>query len=353
GPYGETLVIDWGLAHLFRPAATGGPPGVEPLNLPGGISAAFVEDGNVVGTLAYMSPEQALGENSTLDERSDVYNLGATLYYVLTGRAPFDNRRESRDKIIAGDFKRPREMSRSVPKPLEAICLKAMEREKAKRYPTADALARDVERWIDDEPTEAYPEPLRARAGRWVRKHKTAAAAAVLLVVGGAGGLVLDHLRVSHERDRADYNFFLAREAVRKLVTEIAVVDLPSMPRAERLREKVAETALQFLVAFLESGARDPAVRFDASRIYREVANIHRRMGRPDRAGPEYQKAADLLDALRREDPGRPEYAATYALCLIDQGLSLEREGRSLEAEPLYERAARVAEGVMVDHPYF
>jgi WD40 repeat protein/serine/threonine protein kinase len=202
GPFGETLVVDWGLARVTGQATneTGG-SALQP-----SISGSTpTELGSAVGTPAYMSPEQAGGRHHELGPASDVYGLGATLYHLLAGRPPCTGRdpNEVLDKVQSGVFPRPRQVQASVPPALEAICLRAMALRPADRYASARALADDVDRWMADERVEAYREPLHERLGRWTRRHRTAtgsmAAAALALLLAAAVAIPV----INDEKDRA------------------------------------------------------------------------------------------------------------------------------------------------------
>jgi serine/threonine protein kinase/Tfp pilus assembly protein PilF len=208
GPYGETLVVDWGLA---KPVAKSGEPeasatqGAEPgvsataaeqaplrPTVPGGAQPS--QEGQVMGTPAYMPPEQAAGRLDQLGAASDVYSLGATLYCLLTGQAAFENSTGWRilEKVCRGEFPPPHQIKSTIPRPLAAICSKAMALKPADRYASARALADDIEHWLADEPVSAWPEPLTMTAGRWMRRHKaiasgTAAAVLVGLIALTAG----------------------------------------------------------------------------------------------------------------------------------------------------------------------
>ncbi len=164
GPYGETLVVDWGLAKVI------GEPDVLPPQSGGGFDLSLAHTmtslagetapGTAMGTPAYMSPEQAGGQVDKVGPASDVYSLGATLYELLTGQTAFtgENMKDVIAKVKKGEFPPPRAVERSLPAPLEAICLKAMATKPVDRFPSAGALARDIERWLADEPVSAYPE---------------------------------------------------------------------------------------------------------------------------------------------------------------------------------------------------
>src|SRR5439155_26194546 len=137
------------------------------------------QTGKALGTPAYMSPEQAAGRLDQLGPHSDVYSLGATLYHLLTGQAPFAETDMGAvlQKVQRGDFPSPRQVKGEVPAALEAGCLKAMALKPQERYTTPREVAEEIERWLGDEPARAYREPFLARAGRWVRKHPARTAA--------------------------------------------------------------------------------------------------------------------------------------------------------------------------------
>ncbi len=199
GAYGETLVVDWGLAKaLTSPARSANKVdglGEAPLRPQSAGNVAATQPGSVLGTPAYMSPEQAAGRLDQIGPATDIYGLGATLYCLLTGRAPFADkdrgellRRVQRSELVA-----LRQVHGAIPRGLEAICLKAMALRPEERYPSAKALAEDVEHWLADEPVSAEREPVWARAGRWARHHRplVAGLSALLLavLVLGGGGL--------------------------------------------------------------------------------------------------------------------------------------------------------------------
>lgn len=161
GSFGEVLVLDWGVAKILRKLDSVAASEADTLMLPGHESKNKPGDtthGTIIGTRNYMSPEQARGDVELLDERSDVYSLGAVLYFLLTNQSPGDTR--------------PRAVNPKVSKPAEAICLKAMSREMAGRYATAAELSRDIGRLLDAEPVSAYQESLLEKVGRWAGKNR-------------------------------------------------------------------------------------------------------------------------------------------------------------------------------------
>jgi serine/threonine protein kinase len=198
GPYGETLVVDWGLAKpIGGPAvdqdASTTAARVEalldgPIRL-SGQSGSWDETvaGLPIGTPAFASPEQVTGAQDRLGTATDVYGLGATLYALLTGRPPVTSTDilEAIGRVERGDIPAPRSIDPSISRSLEAICQKAMALNPEDRYGSARALADDVTRWLDDRPVGAYREPLLQRLSRWSRRHRAWAQAGVaaLLIV--------------------------------------------------------------------------------------------------------------------------------------------------------------------------
>ena len=188
GKYGETLVVDWGLAKAVGRAD---PSTGEQTIAPSSSGSSETLPGSAMGTPAYMSPEQARGELDRLGPRSDVYSLGATLSCLLTGKPPFEG--EDIGVILRavqeGQFGRPSQHDSKLDKALEAVCLKAMATSLQDRYATPKALADDLDRWMADEPVTAWREPFSRRAGRWARRNRTAVTAAAVALLAGVVGL--------------------------------------------------------------------------------------------------------------------------------------------------------------------
>lgn len=190
GRYGETFVIDWGLAKTLKQSEDSAEEGSAisddvpisgldaPLNVDG---PALTQHNDIVGTPVYMSPEQATPGES-VSKSADIYGLGATLYFVLTGQPPVQDVSLGKiiDKVREGRIAKPRAISSAPDAKLEAICLKAMSKRAADRYPSAESLADDLEHWLADEPIAAAQDSFTERAARVARRHRGATFSAVI-----------------------------------------------------------------------------------------------------------------------------------------------------------------------------
>jgi serine/threonine protein kinase len=150
----------------------------------------MTEEGQVLGTPAYMPPEQARGDSHHVDARGDLYGLGVVLYELLTGELPFrGNRRMVIRQVIEDEPRPPRELNDKVPRDLETICLKTMAKTPARRYGTARELADDLRRFLAGEPIHARPVGRPERLARWCRRNPLAAALLVAVTLGSGFGL--------------------------------------------------------------------------------------------------------------------------------------------------------------------
>jgi serine/threonine protein kinase len=200
GKYGETLVVDWGMAKAgMKEAQTQSASDVlpEPSLVPNLGDAIETQAGAAIGTPAYMSPEQASGRLDLLGPTSDIYGLGATLYTLLTGRPAIEGRdtAEVLRKAQRGEWLPARQLKPDVPPALAAICQKAMAASPSARYATALDLAADVEHWLADEPVSSYRESWATRSRRWMRRHRTlvstAIGALIIALLSATAGLVI------------------------------------------------------------------------------------------------------------------------------------------------------------------
>jgi hypothetical protein len=172
--------------------------------------------GEVMGTPAYLSPEQVRGDGARIDHRTDVYSLGVTLYELLTRRKPFDG--ETREQIVTGicaaEPVAPRGVDRRIPAELEAICLRAMEKQPRRRYASAGQLAEDLRRFAEGRPILTRRRSRLEKAGRWMRRHKSLTVAGVATA---AVGLLVAALAWSTEAARERQAERLLRDAYAQL----------------------------------------------------------------------------------------------------------------------------------------
>jgi serine/threonine-protein kinase len=377
GDYGETLVVDWGLAKRLgaAPAAGAVQPAGEgaagtmtsdeaqttdqrPAESAGG---GLTQAGQVLGTPAYMAPEQAEGRVEELGPAADVYALGAILYEILTGQAPY---RGAGAAVLAqvrqGPPPGPGQVRRGVPPALAAVCQKAMARSAADRYAGAAELAREVERWLADEPVSAYREPLLARAARWGRHHKATVAGAITLLVTAVLALTASTFLISREqgrteaaRGRAQDNFVKARSAVDLMLTQVSEDEdqLFDLPRVAEVRRRLLEEALAFYQGLSQEDSQDPEVRAETARAYLRVGGINDELGRHAEAEGAYRAALSRLGQLAAEHPDVPDYRKELARSHHNLGVLLNATGRAKQAEEAYRAALDLAERLVHEHP--
>ena len=253
GRFGETLVVDWGLAKATGSDVPTADQTHQPLIPHSGSGSTTTQVGTAIGTPAFMSPEQAEGRLDDLGPWSDVYSLGATLYQLLTGKPPFrGNVGDILRAVQEGNFARPRAVTPRIPRPLEAICLKAMARRSTNRYPTPLELAGDIEHWLADESVTAYREPMLATAHRWKCRHRTATTTTFALLLAAAVASTAGVIWIGRknveiqtqreaallERDRAEANFRMARDAVDKTLTAVSENDRLKETNFHELRQR-------------------------------------------------------------------------------------------------------------------
>jgi serine/threonine-protein kinase len=367
GPYGETLLVDWGLAKAVGPEAA--ESGGEAASAP----AETTHPGAVVGTPAYMSPEQAAGRVADLGPASDVYSLGATLYCLLTGQAPFRGAQvaEVLDQVRRGDFLPPRQRKKDVPRALEAVCLKAMARAPGERYASALDVAADLEHWLAGEPVGAWREPWPTRARRWFSRHRTVAAAAAaalgVAVVSLAVAAVLLQAANTRERqaralaleqrdearrqqEQAAKNYQLARRAVDQSFTLVSQDPRLREHDLEGLRKELLQAAAQFCTELVEQHSTDPEGVAEQGRAYSRLGLITQEIGSREEAIRLCRQARDVFTDLARAYPDAA-YRQELGKCQHALAVLLGSCGRPAEALEAGLQARALRADLVAQHP--
>ncbi len=357
GQYGETLVVDWGLAKT-QDSSDAKTESVEgPVRLSSISSSSATLMGSAVGTPQYMSPEQASGRLDLLGPPTDVYSLGATLYCLLTGRPPIEGQTVSAmlSNVQSGDFPPPRAVNDQVPRPLEAICLKAMALKPGNRYKSPKDLADDVEHWLADEPVSAYREAWPAVVARWARKHKTLVVSSVGLIAAAAIALAVTTVLVTQEqrkteaarqeavaaRDTARRRFQLALDTINDLVQGIQT-KLEVRPTTEDLRKDLLENARKRVQQLLHEAERQGNPDQTLVWSYFRMGDVDQVIGDTLSAKKEYTSGSELAEKLAAADPNNSSALSDLGISYINLGGIAQQLGQTQEALDDYQKALAV-----------
>jgi serine/threonine protein kinase/Flp pilus assembly protein TadD len=332
GKFGETLIVDWGLAKCLGRSGAETCPSEGPLPPPSTVGVTTTRPGGVSGTPAYMSPEQARGDHESLGPATDIYSLGATLYCILTGRAPFedDGPLAVLGKVKQGAFPSPRKVDPAVPHGLEAICLKAMALRPEDRYVSVRDLADDIESWMADAPVSALPEGWPSRLARRARRHQTwvKAGTAALLMVTMVSVVAAFRIQAaltkaeanareaSLHRQRAARNFGDIVAGMGEVAKYLMDRSRGSTPEAKAIRQDAVRRIDLFMRNWMDRQGKDPTLQPEGIKARHTHAYLLTLLGDTEAAERERRIAieeTERLVSLHPTDPGfRLELGQAY-----------------------------------------
>jgi serine/threonine protein kinase/tetratricopeptide (TPR) repeat protein len=317
------------------------------------------QTGAILGTPSYMAPEQAGGKSRQTGPATDVYALGAILYEILTGRPPFQGESvlDTLQQVQSEEPVSPARLRPKVPRDLETICLKCLQKEPGKRYAAAQALADDLRRFLGGEPIRARPTPVWERGLKWARRRPAAAA---LLVVSAAAALSLlvatllllaANRREREARALAEANFRRTLDVVNAYFTRVSDSRELKAHGLEQLRQDLLRTAKAYYEQFVHERGDDPNLRAEQARTYGRLALIVAETGSRSEALELCRQAVATLDPLARDHPTVPAYTATLAFLHDRLGILHHGALDGGKAEEAFRQALGLWERLTQEHP--
>ncbi len=316
--------------------------------------------GDVLGTVRYMSPEQAEGRRGVVDHRTDIYSLGVSLYELFTLHFPYPARErgELLRKILHEEPTPPRRARRGLPWELETVLLKCLAKDPAERYATAQELADDLRRFVEDQPVLARrPTPVQV-ASKWMRRHQGVVwTVGVVLLLAVAGLAVVaealhrsKNLAQQSER-RAKEGFAAARRAVDALYiqfTEKMVSKDPGLLSAQR---EFLERAKDVYARIAAEEGDEAENHFERARALKRLGDIEQNLGRLDASRRAYDEAMGVLEKLLADSPRSVEYRDELANCLNSRGRLGWWTARYDEAIRNFQKAIDVRRQLVQERP--
>jgi tetratricopeptide (TPR) repeat protein len=345
--------------------------------------------GAVIGTLEYMSPEQAGFSGVDIDTRADIYSLGVILYELLTGLKPLDAKRlrqaaftemirvikeeepskpstrlstdASAPSLAALRLSEPKRLAALLRGELDWVVMKCLEKQRDRRYETASGLARDIQRYLANEVVEARPPSAKYRLQKFVRRNRAAVTTAVvvsLAIVAGAGLATWQAIRATNaeaqsrlDRDRAEESFRQARAAVDDYFTTVSESKLLKVPGLKPLRKDLMDRALKYYQEFVKQRDGDPLVMGELGRTYYRIARITSFLAQSEESQKAYEKALQAYEGLVQAHPEEARYQTDLAIVCNDLGNVLRARGRREEALRIHRRGQAIRAKLAEAHP--
>ncbi len=321
--------------------------------------------GDILGTIRYMSPEQARGRNSFVDHRTDIYSLGITLYELLTLQPVFGSkdREEFMASIGVKQPTRPRRIDASIPADLENIILRAIELDPADRYASATLFRDDLQRFLQGKPTLAKRASLSDCAFKWAKRHRRIVSVAAISLLFLTGGLATATWLIANEQsktsaalhdkelslERANANF----EATRELVNELGVDTIEALagiPGAEQVRRSLLLKTKGYY-DFLLKQTDDELLLHDRGVALTRSARVNEQLGDIQTARELYAAAGEELEVAIRRNPDNDDYRAELFNCRNNEAMLLAREGQLDLAATLLGDAVRAQQRLLDQSP--
>jgi serine/threonine protein kinase len=339
--------------------------------------------GDMLGTLRYMSPEQALAKRIRVTHHTDIYSLGVTLYEVLTLEPAYNgrDRQEILKQIAFEDPRRPRKINAAIPFELETIVLKAMAKEPECRYATAQDMADDLRRFLEQRPILARRPTVRERLRKWAIRHKqlvltciavffvSAVVCSLLLwrekrktdaandnlqtinalLVSKTEEAVNNSQRAESALVRAQDNFRRLSEGVLVMLRQVEDTRWTEVPHINDVRQAMAKDLLDIFKDYRNAKDTDPEARLEAGWAYLFTANVDRVQGTEEEAEKGYRKAVDLFASLVRDFPAEPKYRSELGCAYFALGWHLYSINKKhLEAKEAFHQSAESYHSALV-----
>jgi len=338
---GRLWVTDFGLAHIES-----GP--------------TLTITGDVLGTLRYMSPEQASGRPTMVDHRTDIYSLGATLYELATG-SPVVTGQERASilrEITETEPTSPRKLTPAMPVDLETILLKCLSKEPSARYDTAQALADDLRRFLEHKPVVARRPSVWDRTKSWGRRHQGTVFIAMAILAATTVGTTIAALLIAQAqreteaaRLKVEASNRLARQAVDDMYTGFAKNWLHEQPRLTLVQQQFLDKAATFYEELAEETPQDAESQYELAKRLQDVVEISHRLQDMPRARKAAERMLEICSRLHQTHPETEKYASGQATALNSLGGTLEVEGRLDDAETAFVSAIAIWEDLLRDDP--